>query len=337
MVSLLEVVLNPSDAYSDERTDTNTDHCSRHTQARTDSPTHLDTSMDSSTGEGVGRDTLGTPSAGSYKPPIYPGAVTDIPTINCEEFTMTKFYSEYLSAGRPVIVKGHLHHAQWEGLKVLSDLEEMKLRYGHRTVPIEGDTCAHVEEADQATDMKQKGGSGKLKTILFSQFIDDHLKPSQDWCDHQADVQNPAQAGPGAKKQVHTFPHVGYISQHNLFQQIRPMQDLFSVPMYTNLGSLKMVNAWCGTVGTVTALHTDEDNNFLAQIAGYKYIKIFSPADTELLYARAHPRATADNPLNNFSPIDVRDPDLQNHPLYRDARGLHAVLGPGDMLFLPKS
>eukprot|EP01134_Creolimax_fragrantissima_P005311 CFRG5311T1 len=298
--------------------------------------------------------------------PQYPGKVVQIPTVDCAELSMAVFYAEYLHVGKPVIVKGHLQHTHWKGMEIFSDLNEMKRRYGHRTVPIEGlkkgieiETTANETTRENIRERNTTGnintrhnananstvhtdtgpenhtqstsGSGKLHTVLFADFIDLYLMPSEKWCNDR-DIDNHVTGDTECKE-----PRIGYISQHNLFQQIRQMQDMFSVPLYTNLGNLKMVNAWCGTVGTVTALHTDEDNNFLAQISGNKYIKIFSPTQTKFLYARAHPRATAENPLNNFSPLDIRSPDLESYPLYEDALAMHAVLEPGDMLFLPKS
>lgn len=87
---------------------------------------------------------------------------------------------------------------------------------------------------------------------------------------------------------------VAYVSQHGLFHQLREtqasacrlhrpsphatgqlknmtrsplLQNDFTVPVYARGGAkLAMVNAWMGTRGTVTHLHTDEHDNFLAQV-----------------------------------------------------------------------
>ena len=64
-----------------------------------------------------------------------------------------------------------------------------------------------------------------------------------------------------------------------------------------------------------------------------------SPAHSGSLYAFPHPRATKESPLNWFSPVDAERPDPDTHP---DAAGddtipwKDVVLGPGDMLFIPK-
>ncbi|KAK3256354.1 hypothetical protein CYMTET_34506, partial [Cymbomonas tetramitiformis] len=49
-------------------------------------------------------------------------------------------------------------------------------------------------------------------------------------------------------------------------------------------GELSKINAWIGTAGTVTPCHYDSYDNLLTQVVGYKYIKLFAPSQTPLLY-----------------------------------------------------
>jgi hypothetical protein len=43
------------------------------------------------------------------------------------------------------------------------------------------------------------------------------------------------------------------------------------------LGRLAAANAWVGTAGTVTHLHTDQADNLLCQVAGYKLVRVLGP------------------------------------------------------------
>jgi lysine-specific demethylase 8 len=43
----------------------------------------------------------------------------------------------------------------------------------------------------------------------------------------------------------------------------------------------------------------------------------------------------SDLAIDQFSPVNVEQPDLERFPLYRDATPIEFVLGPGEMLFLP--
>lgn len=50
---------------------------------------------------------------------------------------------------------------------------------------------------------------------------------------------------------------------------------LIGVKQLSICGGFNQVNLWIGSAGTVTALHYDLDDNFLVQVAGYKYLGLF--------------------------------------------------------------
>ena len=50
---------------------------------------------------------------------------------------------------------------------------------------------------------------------------------------------------------------------------------LIGVKPLSICGWFNQVNLWIGSAGTVTALHYDLDDNFLVQVAGYKYLGLF--------------------------------------------------------------
>jgi len=129
---------------------------------------------------------------------------------------------------------------------------------------------------------------------------------------------------------------VAYLAQHLLLTQIPELRGDIAVPHYVALGCLRTVNVWMGTAGTVTALHYDEDDNFLAQVAGFKYVRLYAPKEDARLYATQAPRAGSASHGASFSPVRVERPDSEAHPQFTEAPYEETILGPGDMLFIPK-
>ena len=85
----------------------------------------------------------------------------------------------------------------------------------------------------------------------------------------------------------------------------------------------------------MTSLHSDPSDNLLCQLAGFKYVRLYGLDQTERLYATVV-RAKNTNAFGT-SPVRVEAPDLAAYPAFADAAYVEAVLGPGDMLFIPKS
>lgn len=113
--------------------------------------------------------------------------------------------------------------------------------------------------------------------------------------------------------------------------QISELKDDISIPVYCCLGEEEEVdiNAWFGPEGTVSPLHQDPKHNFLCQVMGEKYVRLYSPEFTEHLYP--HPTSL----LANTSQVDCERPDLDKFPKFGDAMYLECVLKPGDMLYIP--
>ena len=128
-------------------------------------------------------------------------------------------------------------------------------------------------------------------------------------------------------------PHseIGYLAQHQLFDQIPELQQDISIPTYCCLGEKDDVdiNAWFGPCGTVSPLHNDPKHNLLSQIVGEKYIRLYSDAHQEKLYPHKS------RMLANTSEVDVEDPDLDHFPLFKEVPVLECLLRPGQMLYIP--
>lgn len=173
----------------------------------------------------------------------------------------------------------------------------------------------------------------------------------------------------------------GYLAQHDLFAQIPSLRSDISIPDYCytdpapspHLKHIKpvskledpLLNAWFGPAGTVSPLHTDPYHNMLAQVVGYKYIRLYPPEETANLYPRGVDENGVD--MSNTSQVDLDEamsvmPELscwenshkddgdelvgedllrrrqefeKEFPRFRHARYVDCVLGPGECLYLP--
>ncbi|KAK3097213.1 hypothetical protein FSP39_007552 [Pinctada imbricata] len=125
--------------------------------------------------------------------------------------------------------------------------------------------------------------------------------------------------------------NVGYLAQHQLFDQIPELRDDIVIPDYCFLESDDDVdiNAWFGPKGTVSPLHYDPKHNLLAQVMGAKYIRLYSDSVSDMIYPHD------DMLLCNTSKVDVENPDTTQFPKFKHAPYTECVLGSGEMLYIP--
>ena len=127
-------------------------------------------------------------------------------------------------------------------------------------------------------------------------------------------------------------PSIGYLAQHELFQQIPELKDDFDIPLYCysddNVEEAS-VNIWFGPSDTVSPLHTDPKHNCLCQVFGHKYVRLYS--DENQMYP-------FEDLLSNTSKIDLEkdyQDIIETYPEFKHAKGLETILEPGDLLYIP--
>ena len=260
-----------------------------------------------------------------------------------EGITAKEFKRNYFNADKPVCL-GNLG-GSWPALAKWRDLRWLAREHGHRNVPLE------VGAYDDAANWKEE-------VMLLSSFIDEYLMP-------------------GLKKELagedegREGRRIAYLAQHQLFEQLPGLLGDFDPPPVCDVaGGVQRVNAWIGTAGTVTPCHFDSYDNLLGQVAGYKFVRLYSEDDSPFLYRhqgawaenRSWPgeedgangggdgggggggagegnRAAMGKPRRdaqgNISRVDVERPDLERFPLFAKATHMDVVLGPGEFIYIP--
>ena len=225
--------------------------------------------------------------------------------------TFSDFKKNFFKKDKSVIIEGATD--EWPARQRWQDLRYFRSQYGHRTVPV---------ELGKLLGGRKVLGCWAEEALTMRDFIDKHLAPS-----NQACSQSPSTRPEGGEQQV------AYLAQHALFEQLPRLHADLAPPEYTACGTLEAVNAWLGTAGTVTPLHHDSYDNLLTQVVGFKYVRLYEPKETKYLYVSK--KGTGINAQGNVSPIDCESPDSTKYPLVSEATYTEAVLGPGDMLFVP--
>lgn len=274
----------------------------------------------------------------------------------------------------PFIIEGAIEHWPALGERPWSDSEYLleQTLGGRRLVP--------VEIGKSYTD----DGWGQ-RILTFREFMETYMLETSSPRERDGTLTDntnghttkAAEQNPDSPKKA---KQTGYLAQHDLFAQIPSLRADISTPDYCycepapspHLTHIKptaqldepLLNAWFGPAGTISPLHTDPYHNILAQVVGYKYVRLYAPSETEKLYPRGRDENGVD--MSNTSQVDidegmavwpeisywgrmgedngdVRTEELENrrrhfeqqYPNFREAKYIEGILGPGECLYLP--
>jgi len=85
-----------------------------------------------------------------------------------------------------------------------------------------------------------------------------------------------------------------------------------------------------GMKEATTPTHYDEQQNMYCQISGTKEVILYSPKCWDQMYT-----FPVGHPCDRQCMVQIKKPNLERCPRFANAKGIRAVLQPGDMLFIP--
>lgn len=124
-----------------------------------------------------------------------------------------------------------------------------------------------------------------------------------------------------------------YIAQQEMSEVFPELLRSISRPHFDKWLSVDRINFWMGSGGQITPLHFDDSENLLVMLAGKKTFEMYPPNQALFLYPLPH--EGEDGWRTTTTKIDLRNPDYDRFPLYRNATPFRVTVEAGDMLFLP--
>lgn len=210
-----------------------------------------------------------------------------------EFISRADFLENYYAKNTPVILTNIMQN--WQALK-LWNLEYLKKNYGEVEVEV---------QANRNSNPNYEIDSEKHKTkLLLKEYIN-------------RIIQN------GMTNEYYMVANNQALEREEMRSLLN---DIEIFPEYLNSTDTRgQIFFWFGPGGTVTPLHHDTSNIFLAQVLGRKKVQLISPNQTPLLY----------NYVGVFSKVDCENPDYEKYPLFRKVNIIEVLLELGEVLFIP--
>ncbi|MSR31189.1 MAG: cupin-like domain-containing protein [Gemmataceae bacterium] len=204
-----------------------------------------------------------------------------------------QFLDQFYSQNRPVVIEGVMN--DWPAMTRWTP-DYFKSRFGDRVVEV---------QANRASDANYEANSVKHKKEMpFGEYVDivEAIGSSNDY----------------------------YITANNDGKNKENLKELWEdiilFPDYLSENDPKGRGFfWYGPQGTVTPLHHDLTNNFMAQVRGKKLVRLIPPYDLANMYNYRH----------CFSRVDLDRVDYDKYPQFKNVTVLDVELHPGQALFLP--
>jgi hypothetical protein len=208
-----------------------------------------------------------------------------------ERLLRAEFLRDYYTTNRPVLIKGMLD--DWPALQKWSP-EYLKERFGNRMVEVQMNRLSNARYEVQKDRHRRQ--------MSLSEYVD--LVGRAETNDYYMTAAN---------------------SGTNTSSLVELWDDIIQIPEYLDGSQRQRGFIWFGPSGTITPLHHDLTNNFMAQVYGRKLVRLIPAHDTPYVY----------NELHCFSSVDCGAVDYKRFPRFRQARVIDCEIGPGDLLFLP--
>jgi LPS sulfotransferase NodH len=203
-----------------------------------------------------------------------------------------EFIDEYYSLNRPVLLDGLMN--DWPAMDRWTP-DYLKSRVG--------DEIVEVMAERNADPLFERNSSKHRREMRFGDYVDRV---------YSGEVTN----------EYYLVANNGFFQR----QTVRSLlDDIRLFPEYLTGDASQGVFLWFGPAGTLTPLHHDTSNIFMAQVSGRKHVKMVPASQWQYVY----------NSVGVFSDVDPDNPDFARFPEFRKATVIDVILEPGEVLFMP--
>ena len=208
------------------------------------------------------------------------------------KLTRQEFLRDYYTTNRPVIIQGAMDN--WAAMSKWNPAW-LKQNFGDRLVEVQAN-----RNSDRLYEINMRQHQ---KQLLFGDYVD-MITSNESTNDFYMTASNTSKNSEALKEL---------------------WNDIDMLPDYLDTKSDRKGFLWFGPAGTITPLHHDLTNNFMAQVYGRKLIKLVPACNMPYVY----------NQLHCYSEIDMDNIDYERYPLFKKASVMELILEPGEVLFLP--